>query len=277
MSEFLIQAMTPEEQSRFLEQVYELLGAQVKHYHQHYHMGDNTSVPVETAKDLLDSILYTLEKAGLQNEDLTAALARGQAVLEARAEEAGNLLKLVKSTLPDLASDSLHAALAALETFLAKYDLRHFAARAPDFLEYPLLFSHWEDLRGIDRVSAYLRGLWLENQILDLPDPDALEELLSRLGPDYGSLPINLCEQPLINALGLALLGKTTRELAVSEADRKALLALLPCPLDGAMDTVCREWDLSGPAADYARLVIPALRPRLDAAISAGDLSRIFL
>lgn len=276
MNEALIHAMTPGEQSRLAAGVYTLLGKQVKHYQRHYHLGDNTSVTVETARELSDSIRYTLASSGadLIHGDLEDALAQGQARLENRLEEAKKLLALVTATAPELAGESYYSTLGTLDQFLRRYDPRHLAHRTPDFLEYPLLTACWQDLCGIDRVIFYLRCLWQENQILACLDRPAAEDLYRRLDPDYLG---NLCEQPLINALGLVLLGKSAHALALADADRRQLLELLPCPLDRAMDKLCREWDLHGPAAEYAQLVVGQLEPRLRAALERGDLSHIFL
>jgi len=56
LSNYPVTPLTPEQQQRLLGQVYSLLGKQVQSYHRHRHMGNNSSVPMELAQELLESI-----------------------------------------------------------------------------------------------------------------------------------------------------------------------------------------------------------------------------
>lgn len=256
MNQALIQAMSPEARAKLFEAFYHLLGLQVTSYHRHYGMGESTSVPEETAKELAESLWYTLEKAGgkLLEEGLSSALARGQELLEAETEAAKRQLILIAATAPEAANDSYHDTLRTLNRFLQSYDPRHFAHRVPKFLEYPLLLSDWQDFRGIDQVNAYLRCMWLENQILADFAPEALEELYRQIDPDFWGIPLNLCRQPLLNALGLALLGKPIHTLALSSSDRLCLKDVSKDQLNRAFSAVFAELDLRSPDAQaYAQ------------------------
>lgn len=288
MRQFLVPSMSPAEQARLLAGVYDLLALQVGRYHKHYHMGDNTSVPEETAKELLDSIWYTLEKSGGDpgHQAPAALLEQGQAVLKAQGKEAAALLRLVSATAPEAANDCYEDTLRTLESYLRRYDPLHFAGRVPELLEYPLLSNQWAELRGLDQALCYLKGLWQENQILAAVPPGEIEKLLAGFGPDFWGIPMNLCEQPLINAIGRVLLGKTALELRLEDGDRQELLVLLQevtefCRkdvLERALGAVCREWRLPGEeTAAYAALVIPQLLPRLDAALRGKELRQVFL
>ena len=64
MSHLPINPLSPEEQQRIMEQMYLLMGKQVQSYHKHRHMGNNSSVPVELAQDLMESIEYTIGLVG---------------------------------------------------------------------------------------------------------------------------------------------------------------------------------------------------------------------
>ena len=43
-------------------ELYSLLASQEKSYHKHYRMGSNSSVPTETARELMESIRNTYDK-----------------------------------------------------------------------------------------------------------------------------------------------------------------------------------------------------------------------
>lgn len=75
--------LNPEEQKARMDQLFLLMGAQVKSYHKQHHMGESTSVSVELAQELLESMLYTLDQAGsvAGNANISAGLERGQKIL----------------------------------------------------------------------------------------------------------------------------------------------------------------------------------------------------
>lgn len=279
MNNFPVPSLTPKQQLA----LYTLLGQQVKSYHRHYHMGDNTSVPAETARELLESVWYTLDAGGgLSPSDLLQdRLAAGQAILEQRLEDARRLHRLVEATAPEHQSQCHWETVHGLGEYLERYDHLHFAHRAPEELVYPLLVRIPEDLRGLDLARFYLNCLWRENQILQAFPEEALFRLDASLPPDYWEAPQNLCEQPLINALGRAILGQKPDSLILDTAGRQMLVRRLSDGagplLERAMETVCRTLELTDGAAEYCRALLPQLRPRLFAALPSGDLSQIFL
>ena len=136
---------------QFSVNLYSLLGQQVRRYHQHYHMGDNSSVPAQTAQELLQSILYTLETAGspMPDQDLQIQLAHDQAILAQRLAQARRQWHLVSVTAPDWQSQCHWETIAILRRYLDHYDHLHFAHRVPQDLDYPLLTPPPEALQGI--------------------------------------------------------------------------------------------------------------------------------
>lgn len=272
MSEALSRSLPPREQLA----LYRLLGDQVKSYHRHYHMGENTSVPTEVAQELLRSIWYTLDLGS--GDTLEQRLKAGQAVLEARLEEARRLQKLVADTAPDYESQCRWEEVHALGRYLQGYDPLHFAHRGPEGLFYPLLARMPEDVTGLDEAWFRLNCLWLENQLLHTFPAGTVEDLDAHLPPDYWEAPQNLCEQPLINGLGRILLGKPLTSLLLDDRGQEALVPLTEEPrLWAAMDALCGQLALPPAPAAYARALIQELLPRLSAARAHGDLSYIFL
>ena len=257
--------LTPQQQKRLSIELYGLLGSQVKSYHAHYHMGENSSVPTEVAQELLESIRYTLDAAGgyLPGEPIEGQLARGQVALEKELAETEELFRLVRATAPEWQSQCRWEALEHMGRFLRKYDVRHFAHRGPGEPDYPLLWQ-LPDLRGIQYAKAYLHCLWLENQILDaLPGAEGLLELAP---PGYWEAPQNLCEQPLWNAMAKALTGADLEPLWLSDGERGALAGDVRERLDWAMTQVCDALRLPADLRQYAHGAVTSLRPRLNAA-----------
>lgn len=274
-------------QSEFFSGAYALLAGQIARYQKQRHLAGDTSVPEETAKELLESILYTLEKAGapLPNEAPAARLARGQAAIAAEKAQAQKLLQLVAATAPESSSDSYHHTLVSLERCLARYDETLLACRVPDWFEYPLLGSPAEGLRGLDHVTAQLQAMWEENQLLAALPVSECEALYRRIDPDYLGIPANLCEPVLCCAIARALLGKSARTLTLTDRDRAALCDLLaPLPPDAlraklalALDAALHEWEIpSTGAVAYARAVLPQLLPRILSALPQQELRFVF-
>ena len=102
MSQLPINPLSPEEQQRVMNQMYWLCGKQVQSYHKHRHMGSNSSVPVELAQELMESIEYTIGLVGgvYAHRNIGEALVLGQEVLESKLSKAKSMLELVNGTAP---------------------------------------------------------------------------------------------------------------------------------------------------------------------------------
>ena len=205
MNHLSINPLSPEEQQRVMNQMYLLMGKQVQSYHKHRHMGSNSSVPVELAQELMESIEYTIGLVGgvYAQRSIGEALVLGQEVLESKLSKAKSMLELVNGTAPQWQTECRWEALRYLRHYLEQYDHLHLAHKGPDDLFYPILISPPEDIQGIDSCLFYLNILWIENQIMAGVPDDALEEFWNRL--PVGTL--NQCEHLLINGIGKALLG----------------------------------------------------------------------
>ena len=98
MSQLPINPLSADEQQKFMEQMYLLMGKQVQSYHKHRHMGNNSSVPVELAQELMASIEYTINQAGgvYAHRNIAEALRFGQERLENKCSEAKAMLELLE-------------------------------------------------------------------------------------------------------------------------------------------------------------------------------------
>lgn len=156
----------------------------------------------------------------------------------------------------------------------------------PPCIDYPLLVAADEALQGLDFTEEYLKRVLTENLILSRFDGGAVRELLRTVHGGIEEAYLNLCEQPLTNALGLALLGKNARSLHIGNAEQEELLCLLQSSareqrrrLCAALPSDCAEsWrPATHGAGDTSPRLAESLLPRLDAALSAGDVSNIFI
>lgn len=142
------------------------------------------------------------------------------------------------------------------------------------------------ELQACNAYSARFGLTLWENEIAELVTSRAVRELLLAVDGDIEEAYLNLCEQPLINAMGLALLGTDTRRLCIERAEREAITVLLQdktqeqrrrC-LRGAVINLCcalhvtDEW-----SRGYLIRFAESLLPRLDAALAAGDVPNVFI
>ncbi len=255
-------------------QLYIRLGEQVKSYHRHYRMGENTSVSAETARELLASMRYTLELTG------GGTLEDGQKILEARLNAAKEQHRLVHLTAPDWQSEYRWQTISDLGRFLQCYDHLHFAHAVPSLLDYPLLVAIPDHLQGMEYVSFVLRCLWYENQLLDALGDAARGAWEARI-PAYWDAPLNLCEQPLIQLLGRFLPGLDLGASELTNAERAALLPLLndcsAAALRAQLAALCEALGIADAnVIAYACTLADSLAPRLSAARNANDLTYIF-
>lgn len=260
-----------------------------------YTMGDSTSVTAETAQELLSSLCYTLmlsvEESGLTydrllTDDLLPLVKQGQVLLMRKVEQAKQLWNKVCQTVPKVPNGFYFETIQGIERFFQHYDIYYFAHQRPLDFSYPLINQPPDSLGGISYVEVYLQNLLEENVLMNQFDYKLIIRLLESTVPDYHELYLNLCEQPLINASGLAILGKSALPLDISEQDRRQMMASLvgmgteemKAFISVQMNSVCNQLDKKDAfTRAYLTTLTNGLAPRLAAAMAAGDLSRIFI
>ena len=262
MNHLPINPLSPEEQQRIMEQMYLLMGKQVQSYHKHRHMGNNSSVPVELAQELMESIEYTIGLIGgvYAHRNIGEALVLGQEVLESKLSKAKSMLELVNGTAPQWQTECRWEALRYLRHYLEQYDHLHLAHKGPDDLFYPMLISPPEGIQGIDSCIFYLNILWIENQIMAGVPDDALEQFWDRLP----AATLNQCEHLLINGIGKALLGTGIDPLVFeTEEHMQLIIALMRATEEGlreAAKLLCQWLNLKD---ENARMYVEAVVPQL--------------
>ena len=280
MSQLPINPLSPEEQQRIMEQMYLLMGKQVQSYHKHRHMGSNSSVPVELAQELMESIEYTIGLVGgmQAHRNIGESLVLGQEILENKLSKAKSMLELVNGTAPQWQTECRWEALRYLRHYLEQYDHLHLAHKGPNDLFYPILISSPEGIQGIDSCLFYLNILWIENQIMAGVPDYALDKFWDRL--HVGTL--NQCEHLLINGIGKAILGTGLDPLIFEpEEHMQLIVALMRATeerLRDAAKLLCQWLNLKDENARmYVETVVPQLTVWIGDNVSNGNLNNWFL
>lgn len=280
MSQLPINPLSPEQQKKIMQQMYLLMGKQVRSYHKHRHMGDNSSVPVELAQDLMESIEYTVNQVGgiFAHSNAEEALKLGQEILDDKVNKANAMLHLVNGTAPHWQTECRWEALRYLRHYLDTYDPQHLAHKGPDDLFYPILISPPEGIQGIDTCLFYLNILWIENQIMAGLQDDALEAFWNRLP----TATLNQCEHLLINGIGKALIGSEIDPLGFDPDEHMQLIVAMvkaqEDTLHSAADLLCQWLNLKDEnARRYVFAIIPQLSMRIGSNLNHGSIGIIFI
>lgn len=191
-----IPSLPQEELLRRQNRLYILLDRQAKSYYRSRHLGKSSSLPVELAQELMQSMLYTLETVGglCCWADPESGLFAGQALLEEKYAHAGRLLMLAENTTDPMHGEGRWYVLHALRKWYTHYDYVHLAHRGPDCPYYPWILPVPPSSQGLDAGIFQINQLCLENQILHAVSSDERAAVLLSLCEEDRSLTENACE-----------------------------------------------------------------------------------
>lgn len=260
-----------------------------------YTMGESSSVRIEIAQELLQSISFCLDlylrqsgntKKLFVNADLEELFKLGQAVCEEKIELGKLLYNKACLTAPEIENISYKDTLKDIGGFFKHYDYRFLAHQIPCDIDYQLCNPVKESLLGIEYINDYLGRIIIENDFVRRFEKDRIENLLSSYCSDYRGLLINLYSPLAANAVGLALLNENVSTLNVTASDEEGLVKLFEplsaTPTKNALNEaalrVCAELNINDASSvRYLRKTAEELYPRIEAALPHGNLSGIFI
>jgi len=278
------------------ERTYQLkLWQLLKRQTEMYTMGDSSSVRVEIAQALLESIQFCLDlylkKTGnsrtfLVTADLNEIFALGIKEVEEEVDLGRKLYHAVCLSSPGIENISFRDTIKSIGKFFKRYDYRYFAQTISCDIDYQLCHAVEDSFLGIEYINEYLRRVIIENDFIRRFDHDKAVSLLEKYCPDYRGLLINLYEPVAENAVGLALIKENVGGLCVSKKDLQRLselfgkLSMTPAKhaLREAAGRVCAELGIKDRASkSYLQKTAEGLYPRIEAALPSGSLGGIFL
>lgn len=256
-----------------------------------YTMGDSTSVPKETAQELLRSICYTLQTAdsGFSDQpdvaDLEALYLAGIRQIEKKIALGKKLWQAACLSAPLIDNLALRDTLHSIRNFWKQYHYAFFAHEIPCIIDYQLCHPVPESLLGVDYINEYLQHILIENELIGKFPVDLVIRLLQNHCPDYKNLLINLYEPVAGNVLGLALMQSDVRKLDITAQEREKIflhLKGLPaheitCKLKKAAKTACAALQILHPSSvNYLTKMAEGLSCRIQAAFIGGSLRGVF-
>lgn len=192
----------------------------------------SSSVRIETAQSLLESIFYTIYAAVLQYPNAESAILgwkeqgteafflAGQQHLKRLLDKSHilhqNLCDRLFQTPNSFYCGSIKDGISG---FFKLYRPQYFAQETHITADYPV-YIPFEGPGGILFIWRYLRELEMENLFLTRFPPKNVHHILEKSCPGYENAPVNLFGPVLIAALGIVLAGGEIQTLTISGMDR---------------------------------------------------------
>lgn len=223
--------ISPEESDNIKLQSIQVVAKQVERYTR----GKSSSVSVEVAQSIFQSLLYTIgvrlknfpdadtALTSLRQKPLQELFEEGCAIIANQVRSAKRLLGTVKANRIQTDNIAYNATVNdGLGCFFSSYNADFAAHETPGSIDYPLSCDKM-DLTGIEYITKYLQTLYLENQFCKRFNPLEIGCLLRGTDLNYKDLLINIFEQILINALGCEIRNKNIYNLHIEPFDRQCL------------------------------------------------------
>ncbi|HWT74457.1 MAG TPA: DUF6179 domain-containing protein [Mobilitalea sp.] len=271
----------------------ELMGKEVERFTN----DESSSIPIEKAQDILQSITYNIGYFLKTTTDMTQKLDnlklmkiselyyKGMEGVTACRGKAEQLLKDIQKNAQKFNNYAYQDTIfTGLPEFFYNYNMEFGAHDIPGCFDYPLITTI-TDLLGVEFIYEFLRRLSLEQGFLSHYSELAINRLLKSFEKEAEHMLINIYELVLTNALACALLGKDSKELTISTKELDWLYqTLLPLNMPELTDKlfyafqVLQEELLLEPGEmQYTIAEIPQIAQRLEHNLQTNTLDKIFL
>lgn len=195
-----------------------------------YTSGDSSSVTYETARMLMEAIIYCIREYEEQGEELllrtkektTAAMAYqlGYEAVIAKVHKTKELYHAALEDFSDYGCQNLKETfLDGIPAFFVQYDPKFKPQDHILTLDYPVIWSVYDSC-GIDAIYRYVQHIRIENDFLKAFKTVQVEELLERVMPDYRKLYYgNIAYEVLLTVVGCIIVHKPVGRLLLTESD----------------------------------------------------------
>lgn len=272
----------------------ELLANQIERYSN----GESSSIKIEKAQDLLQSIYFTVEMYLKSLRDENAALQQliktplsqlfkyGNEIIKEKFRKSKNSLNLVRGTKVITDNIAYNDTLGyGLESFFEDYDLDFFPYLDSGSIDYPLSLDITE-LQGVDYICSYLESLCFENNFCSHFESSEINSLLRGFNDNYKDFLINIFSLVITNLTGRILSNKDLLKLDITAIDNIYIdqyLHYMPkeeinLKLELAAEQICMFYNiLNNFHKNYIYKSVLNIYPRLIFSIENGTLDTLFI
>jgi hypothetical protein len=200
----------------------------------YYNNWESSSVREEMARQIFDSICYTLgiylkkfdsiklATLELKNGNLSDILKKGKRVAKEKVELAHLMLVKAESNKLETENSAYRSVFRLIKDLLKQCSLEFDVHEHTIEKIYPLS-SHFSETLDLESVLQYLDVLCLENEFCSFFESDKIHSIMLSYDTGYKHLFINIFEQVLANSLGCVLLRKNILDLTVTPQERTRL------------------------------------------------------
>ncbi len=262
-----------------------------------YNSGDSSSIQIEKAKEILNSVLYTIGiclKSFPNPDDAVTELQKMplKELYQNGRKKIDRLLTATKSVHSKLLSKLFVTPNAFYSSTIKDGVYGFFKSYYPDFFahetnfsaSYPL-FNAIQDFRGIEFIKFYVQGAFYENQFMSFFSPEDIHHLLCGYEENYRELQLNLYEPVLITALGCIIAETDLMHLDITEHGVNCLSgkfmqkteAEITEIISNASVNLNEKLKLSQGLFQYIQSSLPKVIRKISAAVSENTLNRLFI
>lgn len=256
----------------------------VKKLSEAYTSKESTSIPWETARQLMTAVLYCLNEGDLRPVKTSSSHLRKNHLNADEAYAAGRRLVYEKTVAAkELYQEILngfdayentnyyHTVVLGMPAFFQYYDIDFAPHDHLLTLDYPLL-KPLEKQSGINAIWNYLKAVQKEQQFLEQFPRQHILHILQNEYPDYRGQILNICAPILGHTLCSLLLARPPAPEGFSDADFSDLAALcsrmgeaeLDARLQQALSALVRHvWKNAPALEEYLQAGLKDLQARL--------------
>ena len=227
--------VTDEDLKRFYLKLYALLAKQADRYME----GRSSSIPKETAEQLMKSILYVIgmeirfENNGymalhkLMSWDVDCLFASGLCVIEKKLKKVQHLQRSILKNLVISENSYYRSTIEdGVNAFFDLYSPQYGAHLIHITADYPLMAQR-PSCQGVLFMEQYLTAIQIENRFLLRVDEEDLHHIMLSVSEYYEKIPVNLCQPAVLSALGRVLCGKNPEGVILQRVDVERLKGIL--------------------------------------------------
>lgn len=217
----LLQSLSPEEKNIVEAKLFSLLPSLVRRYTS----GESSSIPVDTAQEMLNSLYYQFNAyikdngypgSVLLNENAEDIYIKAVSHIQKKIEYGKNLYVRAVFLTSKFCNISISDTLNGIKSFFKFYDFRYFSHLIPGDIDYQLCIPVSEDLLGIDYIIKYLEHLIIEISFIERFEITKVDAVLKKAYSNYYETILNLFEPVFASSLGLSIIGADIFSLCIN-------------------------------------------------------------
>ncbi len=263
-----------------------------------YTGGDSSSVRVETAQSILQSVLYSIgvylkslpeTDMGLEQikqMQLAELFQRGRKLIERKVNVSRHILQLILSE--HIENDNIaykETIKNGLPGFFSTYDAEYAAHDTTGSIDYPLNIDKMECV-GIEYIYNYLQTLYWENRFCKNFTVHDIDCVLRGYDEQYQDLLVNIFRIVFTNALGCILANRSVDHLDVGQTGRQYIKNQLKGLSTDELHEVlikaslklCRKLGITNEfLMEYIAATVEDLCERLKTALENDHLESVFV